>query len=176
MLFTPIATSEELEDKTSWVNNSFEYPIESYNSFFKSYGEAIAAWAKVESSLFTIYAISIKSAEYRSMASGFYSLSGFRAKLDLTNSCVRNVEKLSPDITVWKELYKQCSKKSQKRNFLAHGATYYDHVNPKDHRKFFMAQGHGIESRMYETDISAIRDLFLELGEQLTKFCFSLKN
>jgi len=35
MLFTPIATSEELENKNSWVNTSYEYPIEAYNSFFK---------------------------------------------------------------------------------------------------------------------------------------------
>ena len=173
-LFVPIATSEELEDKNSWVNTGFEYPIEAYKNFFLRYGEAMAAWADVEMRLFSIYAFTIKSPEYRSLSASFIGLLGFRQKLDVTDAVMKNSEEVVYNEVEWGDIYNQCQKKSSQRNFLAHGTVYYDHVHPKETRRFFLSTGGATESRKYESELRVVRDSFMELGGRMVSFWSSL--
>jgi len=172
-LFTPLATSEELDDKSSWVNTDFSYPEGAYRTFFAAIGECVAAWASVENSLFPVFVFSLKSSEQRSASAVFYSTIGFRAKLSMTAAAIKNSKSVQFDADEWENIYEESVKKASQRNRIAHGTIFYDHSNPKDARKFFIASSDsskGLKSRLYQSDLENVRDNFVELSKSISDF------
>ena len=179
MLFTPVVSKEELADKNSWINTGYTYPMNAYLFFYANLGECLAAWAMIESRLYAIYIFSLKTAEPDAATNMFFSTPGFRAKLDMTNSIVMNAKNTVQDIEIWQKLREKLIKKSARRNLIAHGTVFYQHTIPKEERRFYLSTQDYINhesKKLYMTDLVSIRDSFISLNDEMTKYHLTIRN
>ena len=170
-MYTPIINDPAIaKDSESWLNKGVPPDPEAYNYFFLTYGESLAAWSGVESGLLSVFGLFINSKERESVRSSFYSLSGFRARLDLANSAIDASSYIEYEKNDWQELYKKCLNKGKSRNKIAHGTIYYLHHEQNVHRRFFLAKPTNRQSRMYLADLRMVRDGFRELSRDIHDF------
>ncbi|MHA7871685.1 MAG: hypothetical protein ACX939_04980 [Hyphococcus sp.] len=169
--YFPMATEEQLNDAKSWINNSYEIPVEPYVNFFVALGEGIAAWSILEHSLFHVAAVSIESQNGAALFSAYNNLATFRTKLDFVNAAV--IQSFGPKKIQeeWTPLYNKLLKKSKKRNAMAHCQVYYDHNEPSLKRKYFIpaeiSKG-ATGKRLYRDDLVSIKKSF----DRLSRDCF----
>ncbi len=178
-LFTPLASTEELEDKNSWINNKYEWPREPYVNICFAIGEAMLAWAQLEMSLYGIFAFSLNSKRERGADATWSTLTGFRLKLELTDKLLVAAKIEKHDPTAWEKLKTSCGKKSKQRNAIAHGTLFYDHNENKPQRKFFLSTADSsgsIKSRQYFLDVVAAKNAFLATQSELNDYWLQLAN
>ena len=176
-IYIPVATSDEIEDKDSWINTKYQIPHGQYDSFCHALGEAMFGWGKVESELYAIFAISLGASDYRPMHAAWFAVDSFRARLDMVNR-VHNVAHLDgAAMETWNKLVDRCRKKSARRNALAHGQLYYEHNALKESRKFFVATPSPkgtIDRRDYLYDVMQLKRAFLGLAQDLSIYYLGL--
>ena len=150
-----------------------------YASFYTAYGECFAAWSGVEMNLFSVYVYLLRSPEYQAAAAAFYSTTGFRAKLDMVNAIVENASNVAPQNKVlWENLSTVASKKSRRRNELAHNVIYYGRLSDRGSKTLFVGDPRtpGAKARLHSHDLVQIRDAFIALGQDLFAFWQKLQS
>ena len=175
--FIPIATSEELGDSNSWVNTTYQWPQDPYDDICRELAQAMFAWGSVESSLFTIFATSLQSANKDVSAATWYSLESFRARREITDATHKNSGLAGFDEDRWKKLLERSRRRSTARNFIAHGQLFYEHTVKDPARKFFVSipkLDSGIDKRNYASDIKSVKESFTTLGEDLKAYWLNL--
>ncbi|MEG6508825.1 hypothetical protein V6C03_07560 [Methyloligella sp. 2.7D] len=91
---------------------------EETEELFAAVGRAISEWAFVESALARLFSLSVHSSHPSAAEAAFYSATSFRTKLELLTSALAIS---SPNSThCWKALCRKLTKRSKKRNHLAH--------------------------------------------------------
>lgn len=110
-----------------------------YQDFYTVYGECFSAWCGIEFNLLSIYIFSLNVPDYEAASAAFYSTTGFRAKLDMVNAVVTNSKCVDEDdLIVWKKVHENASKKSRRRNELAHNMVFFGRLSDLGQRKMFV--------------------------------------
>lgn len=146
---------------------------EEYVEFYIAYGECFAAWSGVELNLLAVYALHINSADYASVSASYYSTTGFRAKLEMVDAVVKASSRASQDDRKkWQLLSESASKKSRRRNELAHNTVFFGRHTETGTKKMFLGSPHSPSehSRLQAHDLREIRQSFTLLGEELFSF------
>ncbi|HBY41463.1 MAG TPA: hypothetical protein DEH24_18680 [Alteromonas sp.] len=108
-----------------------------YDNFYIAYGEALGAWANVEHSLSSVFEFHISSNELLVSHAVFWSLQGFRARLDVTTAAVESSGRSPDAIEEWRKISTKLSRKSKSRNKLAHFSPCFGREKPgRDYRMF----------------------------------------
>lgn len=168
MHFTPIGSTSDQEPSMTARPEK-----EEYESFYRAYGECFASWSGVEFSLLSIYLFLLNSPDYDAASAAFYSTTGFRAKLETVDAIVTNSKRvIDEDLTIWKKVFESASKKSRRRNGLAHNAVFFGRLSEIGQRKMFVADPRTpMESgRLHTHDLLQIRDSFGALQKELFSF------
>ena len=167
MYFLPIGSTQERGEVGT---SSFGPSQEEYDLFYKTFGECFSVWSELEGNLLSIYVFLIKSPSYQSVAASFYSITEFKAKLNLVDAVIKNSESISTaDLDSWKKLNVKISNKTKSRNQIAHQPIFYGSVNGKKSRRLFVAhprtptQG----TQLYLNELILIRDSFFEGSQEL---------
>jgi len=171
--YVALATSEELKDKNSWVNNEYEVPTKAYIEFFMALGEGTAAWALLEGALVTILHGATRPIHRGAISAGYNALATFRTKLDFVDATVRSTFADASLIEEWSTLFNKLTKKNKKRNAMAHGTVYYDHNAASLNRKYFVpatVSGDISDKRLYASDLKAIKNSFERLRAKCLEF------
>ncbi|QSV13261.1 hypothetical protein CGI80_00535 [Vibrio parahaemolyticus] len=172
MYFMPLGSTSERDEA-----HTMRPEIQDYTEFYTLYAECMACWSGVESSLLSLYMLLLQVDDYHAASAAFYSTNGFRIKLDLVDAIVKNSSKVEEcDRELWNKLYKESSKKSRRRNQLAHNTVYYGRFNDNETRRMFIADPRNPSegARLYIHDLRNIRDAFEELRNNLFSFWSSL--
>lgn len=172
-LFLPLASAEEIADKTSWVNTSHKWDQSWQDHLCQRLGEAITAWALVETELFALYATAVRAQESRSVGMAWEVVQSPKALIDMTNAAMNGVERVTVNMEAWSKLYIRCGKKLSRRNLAAHGCIFYDHHAAKPDEKLFIASAKyasPIGDRLYASELIDMRNVFQRLSEDLTRF------
>lgn len=92
--------------------------------FHYQLGVAITEWANVENLLRRLIVTGFKNIDlnWEALSVGFFSLEGFRAKLDFADGVVSRKIAATPHISDWLDLVDRAKRLSFKRNKLAHWA------------------------------------------------------
>lgn len=144
--------------------------VEEYCGFYMVYGECFAAWSDVEARLHAIFIVLLKSPEYAAASAAFYSTVGFRAKLSMVDEVIASSKSMQlEDLTEWKSIYDEASKKARRRNELAHNTVYFGRVKDSDVRKMFLGDPRtpSTKSRLHSHDLTEIRESFYALGQRM---------
>ena len=168
MYFLPIGSTSGRE--TAFTDSPTQ---QEYGSFYCTYGECFSMWSDVESRILMVYMILLNSPEIDAVSAAFYSTAGFRAKLDMVDSVVKNSKKTEDeDIKIWNEIYKNLSKKSKNRNKLAHNTVYFGKSSEQEIKKMFLADPRVPlkAARFYVHDLMQIRDSFEALAKDVFSF------
>ncbi|MBV5257497.1 hypothetical protein FLX56_03550 [Synechococcus moorigangaii CMS01] len=169
-LFVPIASQQELEDKSSWANTTYQWPQRPFDEFCMAIGQALIAWAQLENRLEAVFTISLQTSSSESAHAVWASLSGFRARLDVTDGALKVNSPSSQIQERWSKIKERCRKKSLRRNDLAHGTMFYEHTNPTISKRFFLSspdEGGSIAKRTYTSDAIQLRDAFHSISIEL---------
>jgi hypothetical protein len=146
---------------------------EEYVEFYIAYGECFAAWSGVEQHLLAVYALLMSSTDYVAVSASYYSTSGFRGKLEMVDAVVRASSRTSQDHRKhWQSLFDSASKRSRRRNELAHNTVFFGRLGDTGAKKIFLGDPHnpGERSRLHAHDLREIRQSFTVLGEELFEF------
>jgi len=165
MYFMPIGSTSDRDEAFT-----AKPELNEYRDFYTLYGECMACWSRVEMSLFSIYILLLDASDYNVASSVFHSTIGFRTKLTMVNSIVNSSQLInSDDIELWKKLSDKLSKKSRRRNELAHNTVCYGRDSVHKERKLFITHiGKFKEgNRIYIHDLKQIRDLFEKLNADI---------
>jgi hypothetical protein len=172
--FTPIGPTSDRESSLT------DLPAgEDYVEFYVAYGECFAAWSGVEQNLLSVYVFLMNSSDYASTSASYYSTTGFRAKLEMVTAVVKTASRASQDDRKkWQSLFEGASKKSRRRNELAHNAVFFGRLAEIGTKKMFLGdpQGPGEGSRLHAHDLREIRQSFTALGEEIFSFWLELLN
>ncbi len=134
MQFTRIGPTSDRESSATDLPSGEEYV-----EFYIAYGECFAAWSGVELNLFAVYALHINSADYASVSASYYSTTGFRAKLGMVDAVVKASSRASQeDRKKWQLLTENASKKSRRRNELAHNTVFFGRHTETGTKKMFL--------------------------------------
>lgn len=172
-LFTPIATTKELEDRTSWVNTSYQWNQEWQDNICQRLGEAVVSWALIESRLSQLYHHAITPDDLRSATWAWQSIHSAGALVDMADSALRGMENNTIDEKEWRTLLKKVKRQVTKRNRIAHCQIFYDHSARSESKKMFVTspyQAEGVNRRFYSSDLDAMRARFQETAEELFSF------
>jgi hypothetical protein len=108
-------------------------------TFFAAMGRTIASWQSVETGLYEIYRTTTVASRPGAEACAFFSITSFRAKLNLTNAAVifalHGHNSLLSD---WKTLANRVGKKSDRRNEIVHGAVWTEVQEERPARKVYI--------------------------------------
>lgn len=166
MQFMPIGPTSDRE--------STDVPSDQeYVTFYVAYGECFAAWSQVELQLFAVYAYLMAPAEYAPVSASYFSTVGFRAKLELVDAVLKNGSTATAlQREKWGALYDTASKRSRRRNELAHNVVYFGRLEGKGEKKMFIggAQNPGQRSRLHAHDLFEIQQSFNALCAELFEF------
>lgn len=91
----------------------------------------------------------------------------------MTDAALRAQTQFTLDERRWSKLRERVRKKSLRRNAIAHGQIFYDHVAKLENRKMFIATPStldGLQDRIYENDLIQIRSAFLTFSDDLLAF------
>lgn len=168
MFFMPIGPTSDREASGTTMPERDDYVM-----FYTVYGECFSGWSGVEFNLLAIYIFLMNSSDYDAASAAFYSTNGFRAKLDMVNAVVINSKRVnSDDLKMWKKTFEECSKKSRRRNELAHNAVFFGRLSESDQRKIFVADPRSPArgSRLHLHDLVKIRESFVVLREEMLSF------
>jgi hypothetical protein len=146
---------------------------EEYAEFYLAYGECFAAWSHVEGSLLAVYMFLMSPADYAAISASYFSTTGFRAKLELVDSVLKSAARVSEEQQrKWRSLFEGVSKKSRRRNELAHNTVFFGRLGATGDKNMFLgnAQNPGQHSRLHAHDLREIRQSFTSLAGELFSF------
>jgi hypothetical protein len=103
-------------------------------AFYAAIGQAITEWSQVENHLFTVLEMSLKPANHMLSAAAFYAVDNFRAKLGMVDAVVQLALVGSPQLPKWDVIMRALSKKSKKRNDLAHHQVLFNRTKKEGKR------------------------------------------
>lgn len=109
-----------------------------YNEFYIAYGEAMAAWSSVEQNLFAVFHFHTAPREYAVGPGIYWTLQGFRARLDVTDAAVAASGRQTEQLEEWKKISTRIRSKSSSRNKLAHYAPCYGRARDGVTRAMFL--------------------------------------
>lgn len=134
MHFLPIGPTSDRE--------STDAPSEAeYVEFYAAYGECFAAWSSVELNLFTVYAFLMSTAEYGAISASYFSTTGFRAKLEMVDAVFSSASRMTKkQREKWQSLRDNVSKKSRRRNELAHNTVFFGRLEAKGAKRMFLGR------------------------------------
>jgi hypothetical protein len=169
MIFIPVATDDEIRNKSSWVNTGFDWPRDAYQEICYEASQAIYAWSRVELTLFGIYTKSIKSTSQMGAQATWSALDSFRARREITSAAHIVSGLAGYDQEALEKLSERCRKKSLRRNQIAHGQLFYDHKEPQTSRKFFISTVKigPLSRKDYTSDARALSAAFMQLTSDL---------
>ena len=168
MHFLPIGPTSDRESAMSATP-----PMQEYQDFYTVYGECFSAWSDVESRLLAVFIFLLQSPDYGAASAAFYSTIGFRAKLSMVDEVVHNSKSVNAaDSAEWKVIYEEASKKSRRRNELAHNTVFYGRLNGIGSRKMFMGDPRtpSESSQLHTHDLGEVRNSFYSLGQKVFSF------
>jgi hypothetical protein len=93
--------------------------------FFENLGRALGKWQLVEMQLFRVYARLIRCENAEVASAAFHSIVNFRTRLGMTDAAARVALADSPLLGRWNALRNRASKRSRRRNLLAHFVVVY---------------------------------------------------
>lgn len=172
--FTPIGPTSDRESSLTDLP-----PGEDYVEFYVSYGECFAAWSGVESNLLLVYVFFLNSPDYGSVSASYFSTTGFRAKLEMVDAVVQTSSRANQhDQKKWKFLFESASKKSRRRNELAHNTVFFGRLAETGTKKMFLGDPRrpSERTRLHAHDLREIRQSFTSLGEELFSFWQQLQD
>lgn len=174
MHFLPIGPTSDRESAMTATPS-----MQEYQEFYTVYGECFSAWSDVESHLLAVFIFLLRSPDYSAASAVFYSTVGFRAKLSMVDEVVTNSKSVHTDnLTEWKSINSEASKKSRRRNELAHNTVFYGRLNGIGSRKMFVGDPRtpSEASRLHTHDLGEVRDSFYSLGKRVFGFWQRLQN
>ncbi len=172
-LFIPIASAEEIKDAKSWINNSYQWDQRWQDVICQRVGEAIVAWAEVETELLMLYLKAIKAEDGHAAASAWDSLQSPRALIDMTNAAICAMSHTATDLVAWSKINLRLVEKLRRRNLVAHSRVFYDHSAAVENRKMFIGSPKtttGPQVRVYPSELADMRKVFQELAEAIQAF------
>lgn len=134
MRYTPVGPSSDRPGR-----EGHRVPSEAeYIEFYIAYGEAMAAWASVEQNLFAVFHFHTAPREYAVGPGIYWTLQGFRARLDVTDAAVSASGRAKEQLQEWNKISDKLKRKSLSRNKLAHYAPCYGREREGMRRKMFL--------------------------------------
>lgn len=149
--------------------------LDEYNKFYVAYGEAMGAWSKVEHNLSAVFGFHSCSNDPKVSHAIFWSLQGFRARLDITTAAIEASNRSPSAIEEWRKISAKLSKKSKSRNKLAHFSPCFGRKREGLDYQMFLGDPQspfsGTIIRQEELDKWTI--VFEQLGQETMEFFFN---
>ena len=159
----------------SWIRDD----LPEWDIVYKALGRALSAWAVVENCLGNCYSYCASDdADIRPAKTAYWNKRAFAGKLKMSAKAIAPAIVGWPDMQArWADLHQRLDDRSDDRNKLAHGSTYFDRgrfcIAP-----FFFQEGHAREviadteplELLEVADIDAMRFGFIELFDDLVAF------
>jgi hypothetical protein len=109
------------------------------SDFFTRLGLTIAPWQIVESSLFNIYARVIGARNYDGPSASFHTPTNFRTRLQMTDEAVKRSNMEAALIDEWNKIYISATKRSKRRNAIAHSVVIFKPTEKDSGRQLFLS-------------------------------------
>jgi hypothetical protein len=92
------------------------------NALYCAVGEALTAWAEVESALGALFAYAVNREDHMAGFRAYWNIVSFEAKLAVCHATIKAAVSYNPDLTrEWSAIHNRLLDKNKKRNKLAHG-------------------------------------------------------
>ena len=107
-------------------------------SVLASIGAATSTWQMVEFGLYQIYEYLLAPSQKRVAAAIFYAVVAFQGRLNMVDAAMAERFPDNPLLEGWQKLSKKISRRSQKRNTMAHNVLYFEPAQ-KEGRRLYLA-------------------------------------
>jgi hypothetical protein len=166
-------------------NKDFTFE-EEQQKFYKSLGEALSAWATVESAMSMIFSVLLSGKEFDKRSNlVFFSIENFRSKQQVLNSLFIGYVKNQDWLDRWKHINTILPKRASRRNQIAHHEVLIDHnskpgrrigiVPHMDHPGTIPGIGSGKIVPIYYKDLDAIRLEFFSAIQDMHKLSSEIR-